>query len=154
VIGLTQPACRVAERPRDRRRGSAVVETALVLPLFLAFWFGIIDWGITFFVHETVVHRANVAARWAAVHTYDADKIKNVLLHDNPTSTLGDSAWFSLQAPTIDVQLRGSETFSSRRIRISISNYQWLHFTPFFSGRFLGRPVVVTIPVEDLDSGS
>lgn len=135
---------------RRRRRGAAMMEATLLLPLFLIFWFGIVDWGLAFFVHETVVQRINAAARWAVVNDYDAAKIKNVLLHGDPNSTLGGSAWFSLQDPTVNVQLLGNVVTNDRRIVVTISNYQWMHFTPFFGARYFGRPVTVSVPVEDL----
>jgi Flp pilus assembly protein TadG len=144
----------IPEQRRARRRGAAILETAFILPLFLMFWFGIVDWGIAFFMQETMVHRANAALRWAVVNDYDVAKIKNVLLHDDPNSTLGNTAWFSLHEPTVSVQLAGAAATNDRRIVLTVSNYQWMHFTPFFAGRYFGRPLTVSMPVEDLASGS
>jgi Flp pilus assembly protein TadG len=137
-----------------RQAGAAVIETSLLLPLFLAFWFGIIDWGLAFFVHETVVHQTQKAARWASLNNYDATKIRNVLLYNDPTINRGGAVWFSLQNPTVTVNLRGIESWNTQRIVITISNYQWMHFTPFLSGRYLGRPITVSTPIEDLKTGS
>ena len=135
---------------RGRRRGATTMEATLLLPLFLIFWFGIIDWGLALFVHETVVQRLNAAGRWAIVNSYDTSKITKVLLHGDPNSALGGSAWFSLQDPTVNVQLLGNVATNDRRVVITISNYQWMHFTPFFGVRYFGRPLTVSVPVEDL----
>lgn len=144
----------IPEHRAARRRGAAMMEAALILPLFLIFWFGIVDWGIAFFMQETIVHRANAAVRWAIVNDYDAAKIRNVLLHDDPNSSLGGTAWFSLHEPTIAVQLVGSAAANDRRIVLTVSDYQWMHFTPFFAARYFGRPLTVSMPVEDLASGT
>lgn len=55
-----------------RRRppvGQALVETALVLPMFLMILFGIIGLGLGIFYHQQVTNAAREAARWAAVHS-------------------------------------------------------------------------------------
>ena len=140
-------------RGRNRRRGAVTIEASLILPLFLIFWFGIIDLGIAFFIREAIVRQVHAAARYAIVNDYDVTKIANVLLHNDPNSTSGGTAWFSLQAPTINIQLGGTAATNDRRVMISISNYQWFHFTPFFAGKYLGKPITVIVPVEDLATG-
>jgi Flp pilus assembly protein TadG len=140
-------------RGRNRRRGAVAIEASLILPLFLIFWFGIIDLGIAFFMREAIVRQVHAAARYAVVNDYDVTKIAQVLLHNDPNSTLGGTAWFSLQAPTISIQLVGSATTNDKRVVISVSNYKWLHFTPFFANRYLGPPITVSMPVEDLTTG-
>lgn len=140
-------------RGRNRRRGAATIEASLILPLFLIFWFGIIDLGIAFFIREAIVRQVQAAARYAIVNDYDVTKIANVLLHNNPNSSSGGTAWFSLRAPTINIQLGGTVANNDRRVLISISDYQWFHFTPFFAGRYIGKPITVIVPVEDLATG-
>ena len=142
-----------SERSGQNRRGAVTLEASLVLPLFLLFWFGIIDLGIAFFMRETVVHQVRTAARYAVLNDWDETKITQVLLHNDPDSTRGGTPWYSLRAPTISVQLEGSAVDNDRRAVISISNYEWFHFTPFFAGRYLGRPITISAPVEDLTTG-
>lgn len=139
-------------RGRNRRRGAVTIEASLILPLFLIFWFGIIDMGIAFFIREAVVHQVHAAARYAIVNDYDETKITNVLLRNNPNSSTG-ATWFSLQTPSVRAQLAGTPATNDRRVEITISNYQWFHFTPFFAGKYLGKPITVVVPVEDLATG-
>jgi TadE-like protein len=49
--------------PRDRQRGVAAVEFALVLPLFLTLVLGAIDWGWFFFIDQIVTNAAREGAR-------------------------------------------------------------------------------------------
>ena len=86
-------------RGRNRRRGAVTIEAALILPLFLIFWFGIIDLGIAFFMREAVVRQVHSAARYAIVNDYDVTKIANVLLHDNPNSALGGDGLVQPSSP-------------------------------------------------------
>jgi hypothetical protein len=54
-------------------RGQTLVETALVLPLLLAFLFGIISLGMGIFFQQQVTNAAREAARYAAVHSATAE---------------------------------------------------------------------------------
>jgi Flp pilus assembly protein TadG len=63
------------KRPRDRQRGVAAVEFALVLPLLLTLVLGAIDWGWYFFVDQLVTNAAREGAR------------AGTLLPPRPTST-------------------------------------------------------------------
>lgn len=51
----------------DRRSGQSLVEFALVMPLFLAIIFGILDVGRGVWAMDIVAHAANEAARFAIV---------------------------------------------------------------------------------------
>jgi Flp pilus assembly protein TadG len=48
---------------RQRDRGAAAVEFALVLPILLLFLMGTIEWGWFFFTHQRVVNAAREGAR-------------------------------------------------------------------------------------------
>lgn len=155
------------------RRGAAIVEASLILPLFLVFWFGIVDWGITYWVHETIVHNTNLAARRAIVNTWDATATRNMVVYGNAagsgTRLFGLSAAGTDAGPgtNVDVTLKCLTTMtpslqqgttcldaawaqSPRWIEIVVHDYRWAHFTPFFSGSYTGRPVTVSLPTESL----
>jgi Flp pilus assembly protein TadG len=53
---------------RQRRSGSALVETAIVYPVLFLLILGIIMIGIAVFRYQQVAHAAREGARWAAVH--------------------------------------------------------------------------------------
>jgi hypothetical protein len=53
---------------RSRTRGQALVEFALVIPLFLAMLFAIVDLGRVIWAANTVGNAAREAARFAIVH--------------------------------------------------------------------------------------
>jgi len=53
---------------RQRREGSALVETAIVYPVLFLLILGIIMIGIAVFRYQQVAHAAREGARWAAVH--------------------------------------------------------------------------------------
>lgn len=55
-----------------RRRGAAMVETALVVILALMFIFGIFEYGRFLMMRNLVDTAVQAGARYAVVHTYDA----------------------------------------------------------------------------------
>jgi hypothetical protein len=56
------------------RKGQAVIETALVLPLLLVLMFGIAELGLYMFDYVQAINCAREAARRAAVRDPDADE--------------------------------------------------------------------------------
>lgn len=67
AVGLTS-ARPVGRRPRTR--GQALVELALVLPIFLLIVFGTIDVGLMVYGHTTLSQAAREGARLGAVEAY------------------------------------------------------------------------------------
>jgi Flp pilus assembly protein TadG len=55
--------------PSADRRGQTLVETALILPIFIAVVMGIIVFGIGLFYQQQVTTAAREAARYAAIHS-------------------------------------------------------------------------------------
>lgn len=53
---------------RQRRRGTILVESAMVYPVLFLIMLGVIVLGTTVFRYQQVAHVAREAARWASVH--------------------------------------------------------------------------------------
>jgi Flp pilus assembly protein TadG len=81
---------RPASRPRLRRRcrgerGAALVELALILPLFVILVFGVIEFGLTYNNYITVRQGVREAARQAAVGNFGS--ITSCSTHGTPGNT-------------------------------------------------------------------
>jgi Flp pilus assembly protein TadG len=63
ALGTASQPARTQEVRRDRQRGAAAVEFALVFPLFLALLMGTIDYGYYFFSDQIVTNAAREGAR-------------------------------------------------------------------------------------------
>jgi Flp pilus assembly protein TadG len=81
---------------RVRRRGSVVVETGVILPLFLMLLLGIFEYGRFVMVRNLADNAAREGARDAVVHTYDQTtaQVQAMVLgrlagQDNQLSSLG-----------------------------------------------------------------
>jgi Flp pilus assembly protein TadG len=55
-----------------REKGAVAVEFALVLPIFLALIFGIVEYGRAFSIQVSMAQGAREAARYTAIHYKDA----------------------------------------------------------------------------------
>ena len=110
----------ISRRPRrDRERGAAAVEFALVLPLLLMVLLGAIDWGWYFFVREVAVNAAREGARAGSVNTVDAAGAEA----DAHAAAIGYLAGLGLDAgsvaqttPTVTV---GTATLHTVRVVVS-----------------------------------
>jgi hypothetical protein len=127
------------------RRGNALVESALTVGLFLTF--SIFDFGWTLFFHQTLVHQARTGARYAAVNPDSLDAAKNLVLYNQTTA--GTSGIFGLQPANVTVTRNGAAGAIDDGINVNISNYQFVLITFQWAGSHTGRPINVSIPVEN-----
>ncbi len=130
-----------------RQRGNALVESALTVTLFLTFLFSIFDFGWTLFFHQTLVHQARTGARYAAVNPTDLTGAQNLVLYNQTTT--GTSGIFGLQPANVTVTRAGTAGGIDDRINVNISNYQFILITFQWAGPHTGKPINVSIPVEN-----
>jgi Flp pilus assembly protein TadG len=84
----TLPRSEALMRRRTNQRGQAMLESALVMLIFLPVLFGIMDFGQFFYLHQSLTERIRAAARYGAVHTFtDGSDIVNVAIYNDPTGT-------------------------------------------------------------------
>jgi len=62
---------RTSSRLRSARRGSVLVEAALILPVLLLFLFGIFEYGRFLMTLQLINNAAREGARYAVTHTQD-----------------------------------------------------------------------------------
>ena len=72
-------------RRKHSERGQSLVETGLVLVMFLLLLIGIIDFGQILYFHQSLVERARAAARYGALNPTDTTGIKNVAVYNVAT---------------------------------------------------------------------
>ena len=80
---------RSEENMRKRKQGGqALVESALILLIFVPVLFGILDFGQFLYLHQSLSERVRAAARYGAVHTYtDGSDIVNVAIYNDSTGS-------------------------------------------------------------------
>jgi Flp pilus assembly protein TadG len=134
-------------RNRKRnQRGTTVVEAALTLVLFMTMLFSMFDFGYTYFMHQTIVHRVRAAARYGALHPANTTAIRNYVVYQRPECGNG-TGMFGLEPSDVQVVRTGAGT-TADRLNVTVSGYNLFFVTPGQSGSKSGKPITVSIPVE------
>ena len=127
-----------------KQRGNVLVESALVLIVFLAMLIGIFDFGQMLYLQQSITERVRAALRYGIVNTYDATAIQNYVLYGQPTAS-GGPTFFSLTASNVSVQRSDAGT-TNDRVTITVSNYNSVFLSPFIAGTFTGASITQTLP--------
>jgi Flp pilus assembly protein TadG len=119
-------------KSRKRQHGQALVESALTMMIFLPILIGIMDFGQFLYFNSSLAERTRAAARWGAVNTFDATKIANVAIYNDPAGA-GNGATPLL--PYLQTTSSSGDAFVSAtltdagtddaRIRVTITNFPY-----------------------------
>lgn len=140
---------RIASARTRSRRGSTFVEGALVLTVAIFTLIGIVDVGQVLVLHQGLVERVRAGARYGVVNSYDADKIRNVVVYNAPAPAEGAKPLMNLATSMVTTTLANPGT-PEARIEVRIVNYPFRFFTPLVRGLYSARPIVISMPAEGL----
>jgi hypothetical protein len=138
----------MTSKRQKNSRGSSLVETTLILLVFLTLLIGTVDVGQVLFIHQTLVERTRAAARYGALHPFDATAIQNMVLYNRPTAPEGARSGIFGLTPSMVSAVRRDATYNEDRVVVTISNYRFYFFTPLIAGAMRGKPIVATFPYE------
>ncbi len=84
-----------------RRKGQALVETALTFTIFMLLVFGVLDFARMFYVHLTMQHALRVAGRYAATGNHLTNAQGTTLSRTNSIIQVAQNAAMGLPLTTI-----------------------------------------------------
>lgn len=114
---------------KHREKGQTLVESALVLLVFLSLILGTIDIGQLFYTRYMLTGQVRAVARRAAIEPLDDDAIRRLVFPENPSQ--------------VEV------TRTARKLTIAVVNFQAPALTPWLGGLVSGsRPIVETFQVQ------
>lgn len=129
-------------------RGSALLESALVLLTFILMLIGTVDFGQVIYFHQFLVERARCAARYGAVHPTDTTGIKNMAVYNTATTTDSSARVLpNLTTSMVDVQNPNVNT-TNARVVVTISGYPINFLSPYIARTFNNRAIQVAMPSE------
>src|SRR5437879_13473703 len=106
---------------RKSSRGSVMVETALIFLVFAVMLLGAFDFGQFLFVHQALVERARLAARWGAINDpTNTAAITNMVLYNAAAGS--GTGYFNLEAANVAVTNLGADT-DDYRLEVQLSGY-------------------------------
>jgi TadE-like protein len=133
-------APRVVKRLRDAK-GTALIEAAIITPLFLLLTFAIVDFGALFYAYLALENGVSLASRYGITGRAMDDPmnpgtplgheatLKAAMRQGTPTLTIPDSAFtFAHRAPGGGAWVNGVGGPGELE-RVSV-NYTWQFFTP------------------------
>ncbi len=143
---LPQPARRL-DKPcrsfRKERRGAAVVEFAIVAPVFFVFVLGIIEYGRMVMVYQMLTNSSRLGARMAVLEdTLEQDVVNAVTDHLSNLGITGETvtvtAWDQGDPPQ-EINLADAVNGDTVEVSVSISFDQvsWLPSPMFLGGKTL-----------------
>lgn len=120
------------DKSRLRRRGSEIVEVALILSVAIITFIGILDVGSVVFLIQGLTERARAGARYGIVNTpFSAGNIQNVVVYGNSGGTGNPLLNLKTSVVTVTNPSFGDNVSA---VQVVISGYQYHFFTPLISG--------------------
>ena len=142
----------VIRRARSGERGTAMLESALILGVTIMLVLGVIDLCQVFMQIQYMNERARAASRWAAANwnpnTDSLDVIKNYAVFNSPSST-NTSGLMGLTPSNVTVSLDGAPNTMSYRVTVSISK-RVTFVSPYIARTFTPRASVATSSMESM----
>ena len=141
---------------RRTRSGQALVESALMLVVFLALFLGALDFGQYLYFHQSLSERARAAARYGAVNPADKTGIQNVAVYNDPAGSANGATPLipNFTTAMVSVCLPGDSTCSDpgpsadSRVTVTISGYQMVMFSLFLPQSFTNKPITASLTSE------
>jgi len=138
---------------RRGERGQSLIEGTLVMLVFFALMFGVIDCGQVLVSHQALVERVRSAARWGVVHPWDGtgEQIVNLILYNQPEERRTATDRY-LGLTRANVQVRYQPQMPQRPddeiLSVAIVNYQYHFMSPWITGTFVNpRTVLISAPM-------
>jgi hypothetical protein len=135
-------------RKRRLERGSALIETSLVLLVFSVTLLEILDMGQFMFFQAMLMDRARAGARYAQVNTFNSTSITNVVVYNNASGGAGRGL-FGLTTAMVSVN-RYDAGLQTDRIEIVITNFPLAFRGPMLLADFSSRSFRVVVPSQGL----
>lgn len=132
---------------RNFRRGSLMLESSLILLVFMTVLVGTFDISQLLFIQQSIAERVRVAARYGAVNAYDQTAIENMVLYSQPTVPATGSPAFSLTRSMVTVARTDAGT-PEDRINVTVLNFPVEFITPIVAGIAKGVSVTACASYE------
>lgn len=131
---------RYRNRKTSRRRGAAVVEFALIAPVFFTLVLAIIEFGRMMMVQQVLVNAAREGARASVLPGETDAQVTSVV--SNYMSASGISGYTQTLSPT---EASGASSGTNMTLTVSVpcSTVSWLGGSTWFNGKTLSASVVM-----------
>ncbi|HET8550574.1 MAG TPA: TadE family protein [Bryobacteraceae bacterium] len=140
-------------RNKKYEAGSAMVESALILMIFVSTLLAVVDFGQFLFFHQVLTERVRNAARMGALNWTRGcheDCVKNLVVYDRPSG----ETYNGIAVPRLtrqSVTVTPPDASFDSRVTVTVSNYSYAVFNPWLTTTNGGkriRPITASAPIE------
>jgi Flp pilus assembly protein TadG len=120
-------------KSRQNQRGQALVESGLVMLVFLPVLIGVMDFGQFLYLHLSLTERTRAAAHYGSITTFtDGSDIANMAIYNDPAGAANGATPLLPNLQTTDSTKDGYVTATltsagtdDARVRVTITNYPY-----------------------------
>ncbi|HRJ18640.1 MAG TPA: pilus assembly protein [Bryobacteraceae bacterium] len=143
---------RISSR-RQNQRGNALIESALVLGLFVFVLVGIMDFAQILHVHQSLVERVRSVARTAVVQNLAVEEIRDRIVYGQSIDIrteagLMPAGFMGLRREHVTVEIL-DRTYSEQRLVVDVNGVPIIILSPLMAGQGKNLPLRITIPLEE-----
>jgi hypothetical protein len=142
--------------------GHVMIEAAFIFVVFFCMLIGAFDFGQFLFVHQALVERARMAARWGTACSTQTtcpttDQITNLVLYGQSTNPGGGATgYFNLTSSMVTVSettdtdcfASGAEPSLFTRLIVTIHDYPYVMLSPYSAGSYNGPNITIGEPIN------
>ena len=132
----------------ERRKGAAMLETALVLVAVLSAIVFVMDMGRMLLLEQFFAERARAGVRNAVVNNWDSTAVANYVCYGDPASTQTGTGFLGLTPAQVSYTQLTDSGVNDARAQVTISGIRMFAFIPGMSGTYTAAPVVATQPEQ------
>lgn len=148
---------------RVTSKGSTMLELSFIFTIFFCLLMGTFDFGQFLFVHQALVERARMAARWGTACSaqtpfcHTTDEITNMVLYDQSTNPGGGAkGYFNLTSSMVTVSettdtdcfTSGAEPSLFNRLIVQVHDYPYVMISPYSAGSYNGPNITIGEPIN------
>lgn len=136
-----------------KEKGQSLVESTLVLLVFLAMLLGVFDCAQVLFAHQALVERVRTAVRWGMLHPdQGSEPVSNLVLYNQTAEPRSSrEGYLGLKPENVRVIHRPAtaDAPDDDLLTVSIVNYESHFFSPWIARVLITpRPVLMTVPLS------
>lgn len=156
----TRTVKQLAQEKTRRERGQSLVESTLVMLVFFALLFGVVDCGQVLVAHQALVERVRAAVRWGVVRPWDGtgDQIANLVLYnqpDEPRTATGSYLGLTRENLQVRYQPATAARPDDETLSVAVVNYRYRFMSPWIGQAFVNpHPVLISAPMAYRETAS
>ena len=136
-------------KAKNKQRGAALVETALVFTAALSMIVFIINMGQILLTQQFIAERARVGARNAVVNNWDSTAVRNYVVYGSTTAPSGGGAgYMGLTTSEVTFTSVADSGIGDARYQVTISGVPLTSWIPYMAKSFTAPTVTATAPVQ------